>query len=833
MANFASSSGAHRPVCFTPRASAGDGLANGTLRPGWRPHWFPPLIAFTRQDCNLNAEIFDAESGRLPVTHVHDRYASMTPGVWMHYARGCSTLQWDPGKSLVAANRLVAAVMVALLEEGCDLRCAYAAVQRAYATSHWHPKSKQEQLMREPERLQMIEEIRRVYELPRPHLCPTARLAANLSWVPRLSHKFSGTDALSDTLGLGLRRHGYDSVRLLYQPSGSVATEWKTEICAPPWGPAEPKPASCALHPLPPTPRRPPARSTRYRPPLAAALPLLHALSVCSAGDVRAFNVTAAMERRLPGSEAFLRSVQCRGAPCEPTPSFNWCMSCQGCFSGCREPYPTLTAAERTEPVAGGNAGTSGHADADVPRATHSLLSSRPPPNGTTLACPGNLSEAGLAAARFAFGSRQCAVALEEQTQRWPACVGQGSPARDHAAAYASCHTEPHLLRLRYRCSGCWQPRAVRCHVLPQGNCSCHAERGAEPEGETDEPSSPETEACVASVPSATQSLAGRISRWRHHCARGGAGGGEGGGAGGASALSDGTGPVDRAPKVAPLRVACLGDSNTLADHLNPSAAHSSSLAYPEALGLALGASFEVANFGVLGMGYCALASLWEAELRGQERLRRLWGQLQAFEPDIVVLMLGTNDVLHNCSRGEGFTEAVEQVLHQLWANTSATPPLALVLPPPLTRVELRQPSAADEARAEAAPDSGDGRPEWPQAAPSGRHHRSRQCAYWKHHCFDVSLLAELRLALLRGLSGLGSVEPARLSHCTRRPLLRVAAPPMSEMAHLTGLGAAAAHLYRANNALAPVVDDIHLAPQSAVLLARYVRDELLRWGAA
>ena len=256
MANFASSSGAHRPVCFTPRASAGDGLANGTLRPGWRPHWFPPLIAFTRQDCNLNAEIFDAESGRLPVTHVHDRYASMTPGVWMHYARGCSTLQWDPGKSLVAANRLVAAVMVALLEEGCDLRCAYAAVQRAYATSHWHPKSKQEQLMREPERLQMIEEIRRVYELPRPHLCPTARLAANLSWVPRLSHKFSGTDALSDTLGLGLRRHGYDSVRLLYQPSGSVATEWKTEICAPPWGPAEPKPASCALHPLPPTPRR-------------------------------------------------------------------------------------------------------------------------------------------------------------------------------------------------------------------------------------------------------------------------------------------------------------------------------------------------------------------------------------------------------------------------------------------------------------------------------------------------------------------------------------------------------------------------------------------------
>ncbi len=73
------------------------------------------------------------------------------------------------------------------------------------------------------------------------------------------------------------------------------------------------------------------------------------------------------------------------------------------------------------------------------------------------------------------------------------------------------------------------------------------------------------------------------------------------------------------------IRVACVGDSITQGS------------GYPAALGKLLGADYEVKNFGVSG------ATLLRAGDKPYVQQGK-WTEAKEFQPDIVLLMLGTND---------------------------------------------------------------------------------------------------------------------------------------------------------------------------------------------
>lgn len=88
------------------------------------------------------------------------------------------------------------------------------------------------------------------------------------------------------------------------------------------------------------------------------------------------------------------------------------------------------------------------------------------------------------------------------------------------------------------------------------------------------------------------------------------------------------------------IRVACVGDSITFGSGLKNRQQDS----YPAVLGRWLGAGWDVRNFGVSG------ATLLKKGDRPYDR-QKAHAEALAFAPDIVVIMLGTNDSKH---RGDG-----------------------------------------------------------------------------------------------------------------------------------------------------------------------------------
>ena len=49
----------------------------------------------------------------LPVVHTYDLHQKWRlPGVWLYYARGCSDLLWNVGRTLLALNKVHAAVLL-------------------------------------------------------------------------------------------------------------------------------------------------------------------------------------------------------------------------------------------------------------------------------------------------------------------------------------------------------------------------------------------------------------------------------------------------------------------------------------------------------------------------------------------------------------------------------------------------------------------------------------------------------------------------------------------------------------------------------------------------
>ena len=90
---------------------------------------------------------------------------------------------------------------------------------------------------------------------------------------------------------------------------------------------------------------------------------------------------------------------------------------------------------------------------------------------------------------------------------------------------------------------------------------------------------------------------------------------------------------LGQSPEVKPLRVACIGDSITYGAGIPNAADH-----YPEQLGKLLGVKWEVRNFGQNG------ACVRKKGERPYLNLPTLKAPL-AFAPDVVVFMLGVNDL--------------------------------------------------------------------------------------------------------------------------------------------------------------------------------------------
>ncbi|MDF1800505.1 MAG: GDSL-type esterase/lipase family protein [Planctomycetota bacterium] len=84
------------------------------------------------------------------------------------------------------------------------------------------------------------------------------------------------------------------------------------------------------------------------------------------------------------------------------------------------------------------------------------------------------------------------------------------------------------------------------------------------------------------------------------------------------------------------LRVACLGDSITFGSAF-PEGADRVNGCYPAQLGAMLGPSYEVRNFGVGGATLLRMADSPFVETKA-------WREALAWQPDIAVVMLGTND---------------------------------------------------------------------------------------------------------------------------------------------------------------------------------------------
>lgn len=128
-----------------------------------------------------------------------------------------------------------------------------------------------------------------------------------------------------------------------------------------------------------------------------------------------------------------------------------------------------------------------------------------------------------------------------------------------------------------------------------------------------------------------------------------------------------------------PIKVACVGDSITYGAGVeNREQNH-----YPKVLGELLGKGYEVRNFGVSGA---------TAQKEGDHPYWKTndFAKVSEFQPDIVVLMLGTNDSKpHNWESSERYAANVA-ALAEHFAELDSHPQVLLCLPPPAFRVNFK-----------------------------------------------------------------------------------------------------------------------------------------------
>jgi lysophospholipase L1-like esterase len=113
------------------------------------------------------------------------------------------------------------------------------------------------------------------------------------------------------------------------------------------------------------------------------------------------------------------------------------------------------------------------------------------------------------------------------------------------------------------------------------------------------------------------------------------------------------------------IRVACVGDSIT----------HDTG--YPDKLGTLLGSNYTVGNFGV---GRTTVSLNFNKPYMKQQAFQ----DTLSFEPDIVVIMLGTNDAYLSEDQRSNFTSDYETLVNSIIADPSSDPQIYLCLPPPV-----------------------------------------------------------------------------------------------------------------------------------------------------
>ncbi len=128
-----------------------------------------------------------------------------------------------------------------------------------------------------------------------------------------------------------------------------------------------------------------------------------------------------------------------------------------------------------------------------------------------------------------------------------------------------------------------------------------------------------------------------------------------------------------RADPAAPLLVACVGDSITFGSHVE----NREREAYPFVLARLLGPGYTTANYGVSG------ATLLK---RGNKPYwkQKEFHQALASNPQIVVLMLGTNDSKTVNTPFAGDFEADLTMAIGVFQNLPSRPTVWLCLPPPV-----------------------------------------------------------------------------------------------------------------------------------------------------
>jgi lysophospholipase L1-like esterase len=119
------------------------------------------------------------------------------------------------------------------------------------------------------------------------------------------------------------------------------------------------------------------------------------------------------------------------------------------------------------------------------------------------------------------------------------------------------------------------------------------------------------------------------------------------------------------------IRVACVGDSIT------------GGTDYPSELGILLGSSYTVGNFGV-GGSTVSLSS-WKPYMN-----ESAFQEAKEFQPNIVIIMLGTNDAdpYINPNNGRFIEDYLKLV--EAFEVLSTKPKIYLVLPPPVFSNETR-----------------------------------------------------------------------------------------------------------------------------------------------
>jgi lysophospholipase L1-like esterase len=113
-----------------------------------------------------------------------------------------------------------------------------------------------------------------------------------------------------------------------------------------------------------------------------------------------------------------------------------------------------------------------------------------------------------------------------------------------------------------------------------------------------------------------------------------------------------------------PVRVACVGDSITRDTE------------YPDVLSGLLGANYSVKNFGV---GRTTVSLKFNKPYMNQSAFQ----DAQRFNPDIIVIMLGTNDAYLSQEQRSNFVDDYKALIAS-FQSLSSSPEIYIVVPPPV-----------------------------------------------------------------------------------------------------------------------------------------------------